>query len=98
MKDARDVILEPVISEKAFALLEQNVYTFKVHPSSSKPEIANAVEEIFDVHVLNVNTLRRKGKRIRNRRRLPTAAGPTPSGPWSPSPRATRSNCSRCRS
>ena len=70
MKDARDVILEPVISEKAFALLEQNVYTFKVHPSSSKPEIAKAVEEIFDVQVLNVNTLRRKGKRIRNRRRL----------------------------
>ena len=70
MKDARDVILEPVISEKAFALLEQNVYTFKVHPSSSKPEIAKAVEEIFDVQVLSVNTLRRKGKRIRNRRRL----------------------------
>ncbi len=76
MKDARDVILEPVISEKAFALLEQNVYTFKVHPTSSKPEIANAVEEIFDVHVLNVNTLRRKGKRIRNRRRLTYGSRP----------------------
>jgi len=76
VKDARDVILEPVISEKAFALLEQNVYTFKVHPSSSKPEIANAVEEIFDVHVLNVNTLRRKGKRIRNRRRLTYGSRP----------------------
>lgn len=70
MKDARDVILAPVISEKAFSLLERNVYTFKVHPSSSKPEIAKAVEEIFEVQVLNVNTLRRKGKRIRNRRRL----------------------------
>ena len=70
MKDARDVILEPIVSEKSFALLEQNVYTFKVHPSSSKPEIAKAVEEIFDVQVLRVNTLRRKGKRIRNRRRL----------------------------
>ena len=70
MRDARDVILEPVISEKAFTLLEQNVYTFKVHPSCSKPEIAKAVEEIFDVQVLRVNTLRRKGKRIRNRRRL----------------------------
>ena len=70
MKDARDVILEPVISEKAFSLLEQNVYTFQVHPSCSKPEIAKAVEEIFDVQVLKVNTLRRKGKRIRNRRRL----------------------------
>ena len=70
MKDARDVILEPIVSEKSFALLEQNVYTFKVHPSSSKPEIAKAVEQIFDVQVLRVNTLRRRGKRIRNRRRL----------------------------
>ncbi len=70
MKDARDVILEPVVSEKSFALLERNVYTFKVHPSSTKPEIAKAVEQVFDVHVLNVNTLRRPGKRIRNRRRL----------------------------
>lgn len=70
MKDARDVILEPVVSEKSFALLEQNVYTFKVHPSSTKPEIAKAVEQIFDVEVLKVNTLRRRGKRIRNRRSL----------------------------
>ena len=70
MKDARDVILEPIVSEKSFTLLEQNVYTFKVHPSSTKPEIANAVEQIFDVQVLKVNTLRRRGKRIRNRRKL----------------------------
>ena len=70
MKDPRDVILEPVISEKSFALLERNVYTFKVHPSAAKPEIAKAVEEIFDVRVTKVNTLRRKGKRVRNRRRL----------------------------
>lgn len=70
MKDARDVILEPIVSEKSFALLEQNVYTFKVHPSSTKPEIAKAIEQIFDVEVLKVNTLRRRGKRIRNRRSL----------------------------
>ncbi len=70
MKDARDVILEPIVSEKSFALLERNVYTFKVHPSATKPEIAKAVEQIFDVDVLNVNTLRRRGKRIRNRRSL----------------------------
>ena len=70
MKDPRDVILEPVVSEKSFRLLEQNVYTFKVHPTCSKPEIAKAVEAVFDVKVLSVNTLRRKGKRIRNRRRL----------------------------
>ncbi len=76
MKDARDVILEPIVSEKSFALLEQNVYTFKVHPSSTKPEIAKAVEQIFDVHVLNVNTLRRRGKRIRNRRKLTYGSRP----------------------
>ena len=60
MRDARDVILEPIVSEKSFTLLEQNVYTFKVHPSSSKPEIAKAIEQIFDVQVLKVNTLRRQ--------------------------------------
>ena len=70
MKDPRDVILAPVVSEKSFLLLEKNVYTFKVHPSATKPEIARAVAQIFDVEVLNVNTLRRPGKRIRNRRSL----------------------------
>ena len=68
MKDARDVILEPVVSEKSYGLLEANVYTFKVHPDSTKPEIRDAVEEIFSVRVLKVNTLNRKGKRKRNRR------------------------------
>ena len=70
MKDPRDVIMAPVVSEKSFSLLEKNVYTFKVHPSATKPEIARAVAQIFDVEVLNVNTLRRPGKRIRNRRSL----------------------------
>ena len=68
MKDPRDVILEPVVSEKSYSLLEQNVYTFKVHPSASKPEIRDAVESVFGVTVLKVNTLNRKGKRKRNRR------------------------------
>jgi len=68
VKDSRDVILEPVVSEKSYGLLETNVYTFKVHPDSSKPEIRHAVEEIFGVTVLKVNTLNRKGKRKRNRR------------------------------
>ena len=39
MKDPRDVIIRPVVSEKSYMLLEDNVYTFEVHPSSSKPEI-----------------------------------------------------------
>ncbi len=68
MKDPRDVILAPVVSEKSYALIDQNVYTFKVHPDASKPEIADAVREIFGVRVVKVNTLNREGKRKRNRR------------------------------
>ena len=68
MKDPRDVIVRPIVSEKSYTLLEDNVYTFEVHPSSSKPEIKDAVESIFGVSVLKVNTLNRKGKRMRNRR------------------------------
>jgi large subunit ribosomal protein L23 len=68
MKDPRDVILEPVVSEKSYALIEQNVYTFKVHADASKPEIHDAVEAIFNVKVVKVNTLNRKGKTQRVRR------------------------------
>lgn len=68
MNDPRDVILEPILSEKSYGLIEVGVYTFRVHPNSTKPEIKDAVEEIFNVRVQKVNTLRRKGKRIRNRR------------------------------
>lgn len=68
MKDPRDVIIAPVVSEKSYALLDQNVYTFKVHPDASKPEIADAVRQIFGVQVIKVNTLNRPGKRKRNRR------------------------------
>jgi large subunit ribosomal protein L23 len=68
VKDPRDVIIAPVVSEKSYGLLEDNVYTFKVHPSASKPEIRDAVESIFGVRVVKVNTLNRKGKRKRNRR------------------------------
>ncbi len=68
MKDPRDVILEPIVSEKSYGLLDSNVYTFRVHTSASKPEIRDAVQEIFSVKVLKVNTLNRKGKRKRNRK------------------------------
>ena len=57
MKDARDVILRPMVSEKSYNLLEENVYTFEVARTASKPEIRDAVESIFDVSVLKVNTL-----------------------------------------
>ena len=66
--DPRDVLIAPVVSEKSYGLLEENVYTFKVAPDASKPEIKQAVESIFDVTVLKVNTLNRKGERKRNRR------------------------------
>ena len=96
MKDARDVIVKPVVSEKSYALMEDHVYTFEVARSASKPEIRDAVESIFDVTVLKVNTLNRDGKRKRNRG-LPnlTASARTSSGHTSPSSRATRSSCSR---
>jgi large subunit ribosomal protein L23 len=68
VRDPRDLIIEPIVSEKSYALLEQGVYTFRVHPSAAKPEIAEAVERIFGVRVAKVNTLNRKGKRKRNRR------------------------------
>ncbi len=62
MKDPRDIILAPVVSEKAYDLMVMGVYTFKVAPSASKPEIRDAVEAIWGVEVLKVNTLNRKGK------------------------------------
>jgi large subunit ribosomal protein L23 len=68
VKDPRDVILEPIVSEKSYALLDAGVYTFKVDRRASKPEIHDAVEAIFGVRVAKVNTLNRAGKRKRNRR------------------------------
>ena len=68
MKDPRDIILAPVVSEKSYALIEQGVYTFKVHPDASKPEISDAIEAIWGVQVMKVNTLNRKGKVTRARR------------------------------
>jgi large subunit ribosomal protein L23 len=64
----RDVILRPVVSEKSYAALDANIYTFEVAPDANKIQIKQAVEEIFGVRVTNVNTLNRAGKRKRNRR------------------------------
>ena len=66
--DASQVIIRPVVSEKSYGLLEDNVYTFVVHPRATKIEVREAVEAIFNVRVVKVNTLNRKGKRKRNRR------------------------------
>jgi len=65
----RDVILRPVVSEKSYGLLDHGVYTFIVRPDANKIEIRQAVEQIFDVRVVNVNTLNRKGKHKRQRKK-----------------------------
>ena len=65
--DPRDVIIAPVVSEKSYALMEQNVYTFLVAPTSNKPQIKIAVEQIFGVKVASVNTANREGKLKRTR-------------------------------
>ena len=65
--DPRDVIVKPIISEKSYGLLDENKYTFLVAPDANKTEIKIAVEKIFGVQVVSVNTLNRQGKRKRTR-------------------------------
>ncbi|MFK7920038.1 MAG: 50S ribosomal protein L23 [Ilumatobacter sp.] len=67
MKDPRDIIIAPIVSEKSYELIETGVYTFQVHTSASKPEIRDAVESIWGVEVSKVNTLNRPGKKKRTR-------------------------------
>ena len=57
-----DVIVSPVITEKATALSEQNKVVFQVRTDATKPQIKEAVEKLFDVKVKSVNTLVTKGK------------------------------------
>ncbi|OIQ69698.1 50S ribosomal protein L23 [mine drainage metagenome] len=66
-KDHRDVLIAPVVSEKSYSLLDENKYTFLVAPDANKTEIKIAVEKIFGVKVLDVNTMNRQGKRKRTR-------------------------------
>ena len=65
MRDHRDVLLSPVVSEKSYSLLDENKYTFIVAPDANKTEIKIAVEKVFGVKVLSVNTHNREGKRKR---------------------------------
>ena len=60
-----DIIVSPVITEKATLASEQNQVIFRVAPHATKPQIKEAVEKLFDVKVKHVNTLVRKGK-VRN--------------------------------
>ena len=73
MYDPRDIVLRPVISEKSYDMIEHNRYTFEVAKTSTKPQIADAITEIFGVTVTNVNTMNVKGKP----RRVRVAKGKT---------------------
>ena len=66
-KNPRDVLIRPIVSEKSYSLMDQGKYTFEVDPRSNKTEIKIAVEQIFGVKVLSVNTINRKGKTRRTR-------------------------------
>lgn len=68
MKNPRDILKKPVVTEKSTSLLQDNKYTFVVDPKANKVEIKQAVESIFKVKVEKVNTMRVKGKfkRVRN--------------------------------
>lgn len=67
MKDPREVVIRPIISERTYTRMENNVYTFEVAKSANKIEIAQAVEAIFGVKVVKVNTsnVKAKPKRVR---------------------------------
>jgi large subunit ribosomal protein L23 len=67
-----DVIISPVITEKATTASEHDKVVFKVRPTATKPQIKEAVEKLFDVKVKSVNTLVRKGKHKAFRGRLGT--------------------------
>ena len=67
MKDPREIIIRPVVTEHSYDQMENNVYTFEVAKDSNKVEIRQAIEAIFNVSVVKVNTLnvKPKPKRVR---------------------------------
>ena len=67
MKTARDVVIRPVVSEKSYAGIEENTYTFLVDKRANKTEIKEAIQQIWNVQVTSVRTLNRKGKVKRRR-------------------------------
>ena len=62
MKDPRDIIRRPVVTEKTTDLMEDNKYVFEVDLKANKTEVKKAIEKIFGVKVAQVNTMRVKGK------------------------------------
>ena len=71
MRTAHDIILAPIVSEKSYQLIEDNnTYTFEVDPKASKGQIRDAVEQVFGVKDLRVNTMNRQGKLKRYGRKM----------------------------
>ena len=64
---AHEIIIRPIVSERSYALMEENKYTFEVARNENKYQIKDAVEELFSVHVTRVNTInvKPKTKRVR---------------------------------
>ena len=60
--DATQVVIRPVVSEKSYVLASAGKYTFRVHPEAHKTQIRQAVEQLFDVQVLEVRTMSVKSK------------------------------------
>ncbi len=69
-----DLVRRPIVTEKATILLEENQYTFEVDPRATKPQVKAAIEELFDVKVISVNTQNRP----RQKRRVGKFAGYRP--------------------
>jgi len=67
VKTPRDIVVRPIVSEKSYAGIEQNSYTFLVDKRANKTEIKEAIQAIWDVRVVSVNTLNRRGKVKRRR-------------------------------
>ena len=65
--DASQVIIRPVVSEKSYVLATADKYTFRVHDKAHKTQIKQAVEAVFSVKVIGVNTINRQGKRKRTK-------------------------------
>ena len=65
--DPREIIIRPIITERSYDVMENNVFTFEVHKDANKIEIAKAIETIFNVTVVKVNTLNVKSKPKRYR-------------------------------
>jgi large subunit ribosomal protein L23 len=68
VRDATQVLIRPVVSEKSYALMQDGAYVFVVAPDATSIEVRRAVEQVFGVRVKKVNTLNRKGKMRRNRK------------------------------